>query len=515
MGNENGYACLSWEAVIRTFLNEKRNAEENKYLKPILKSVTAEFSKAKWFDSEEIEALFDNRKNRKNEEQSLLESQRQLYAQAKSLPTQPEGLSWQEIDDAYVSKVSELERKYAPPVWITYAALNSESVSFATHVAKLTHSKIDSPSLIDEIAGSRSDMLTTSSLAEIVIDGAVAGNQYAPIFQFLELECEGLKLTAELSKGDSVALEPFAKDKDQLAEWNQAFKKATVAGKLSTHALLKQVYFPIAGSGSEKYTLSQYHLLTHMTSSSMAQAVFNRLFNDEQSQVKKQYAKGKYSPTARVAYPRRAKISVTASNHSNASQLNGKRGGKLHLLSSQAPTWTRQLSPPINMKSWFDYGISNYSVKENIDYLREFLLRFERLEMSTRSPERRKWINRWGSSIVDDVLFQAATIQTLPAGWSDNPKIKLKEEQQFFLDPYRVDEAFQAKCQSTDWQKVVCKDFARWLNRQLSGTDKKFTPQDEHTKLWMSLMEVELREWSEYFNVAPIETIQSSAEEIR
>ena len=135
--------------------------------------------------------------------------------------------------------------------------------------------------------------------------------------------------------------------------------------------------------------------------------------------------------------------------------------------------------------------------------------------MSTRSPERRKWINRWGSSIVDDVLFQAATIQTLPAGWSDNPKIKLKEEQQFFLDPYRVDEAFQAKCQSTDWQKVVCKDFARWLNRQLSGTDKKFTPQDEHTKLWMSLMEVELREWSEYFNVAPIETIQSSAEEIR
>ena len=56
MGEENSYASLNWEAVIRTFLNEKRNAEENKYLKPILKSVTAEFSKAKWFDSEEIEA---------------------------------------------------------------------------------------------------------------------------------------------------------------------------------------------------------------------------------------------------------------------------------------------------------------------------------------------------------------------------------------------------------------------------------------------------------------------------
>jgi len=76
-------------------------------------------------------------------------------------------------------------------------------------------------------------------------------------------------------------------------------------------------------------------------------------------------------------------------------------------------------------------------------------------------------------------------------------QIKLKEEEQYFLDPYRVDEAFQAKRQSIDWQAIIREDFARWLNRQLRGKDKQFTAKSEHTRLWKKLLEQPLREYME------------------
>jgi CRISPR-associated protein Csy1 len=34
----------------------------------------------------------------------------------------------------------------------------------------------------------------------------------------------------------------------------------------------------------------------------------------------------------------------------------------------------------------------------------------------------------------------------------------------------------------------------KWLNGRLRGKDKKFTPQREHTRMWKSIMEKELRE---------------------
>ena len=50
MNNENGDTSLVWEAVIRNFLNKKRNNKEEKYLKDVLKRVKDGFAKAKWFN---------------------------------------------------------------------------------------------------------------------------------------------------------------------------------------------------------------------------------------------------------------------------------------------------------------------------------------------------------------------------------------------------------------------------------------------------------------------------------
>ncbi|GAA6135349.1 type I-F CRISPR-associated protein Csy1 [Oceaniserpentilla sp. 4NH20-0058] len=487
---------LSWEQVIRAFLKGKRDAEEEAYLKKELKEISGQFEKVHWLSDESIKVFFDAKKNKKTECQTSLDFQQNKFQEAMDFTNQPDSLDWNILSRSYQQKCVGLDEKYAPSRWLSESAKNANSVSFATHVVKLTHSKIDTPSLFDQVDVTTPNALVTAHLSEKMIDGAVAGNQFSPIFQFLELELNGTKLLASLIKTDSDALKAFARDDAQLMEWNKAFKQSSVAEELASHALLKQVYFPVTEN-----VAGQYHLLSSVISSSLAHALYERLFNEQQKQVGKYYEKGKYSCDPKVFYPRRANVAVTASNHSNASQLNGKRGGRLYLLSAQPPIWEAQTTPPLHRKSWFDYGIPNYAVKEDIQYLREFLIRFERLELSTRDPKKRKWLVDWGNQIVDEVLNQASAIHSLPSGWSAEPTIKLKFEHQCFLDPYRADEEFQAKRAASDWQKEVCRNFAGWLNRHLKGRDNRFTPQAWHTKLWVALMEPQLRELNQTMKV--------------
>ena len=176
--------------------------------------------------------------------------------------------------------------------------------------------------------------------------------------------------------------------------------------------------------------------------------------------------------------------------------LNKNRNGQCFLFSSQPPTWQSQLNPPVNRKSLFD-DFYNGNIRTEIEYLRNFLLRFGKLDLSIRDPRRKQHLERWLHTIIDELLFYAGTVQNLPAGWSADKGLRLKKEHQYFLDPYRADEDFQAERKSSGWQTMIRSDFARWLNYQLRGKDNKFTPQQEHTRLWMKLMETPLREFME------------------
>jgi len=396
----------------------------------------------------------------------------------------------------YVKKRKFLSEKYTPKNWLSNNCSNALSVSFATHVIKLTHSSINTPSLFDCINEQNDACLTTSTLKSKVIDGAVAGNQFAPIFQFLELELNGTKLAEQIAKDDNVFggfLPENDESKELAGKWIDGFRKALDSGKPSTHSLAKQIYFPIADAEYARIDRSQgYHLLCNVVSSSLAHVVYEKVFDDKQMPIKQMVEKGKYCRTARMKYLQRSHLSVTASNHSNASQLNGKRGGKLHLFSTQSPVWESQLKPPVNRKSLFD-DLYNSAIKTEVDYLRDFLIRFSRLDLSIKDPRRKRHLERWVNNIIDEFLFYIATIQSLPSGWSDTEKIRLKKEHRYLLDPYYINTEFQSSRQATDWQAIIRADFALWLNRQLRGKDKQFTARLEHTRQWKKQLEQPLR----------------------
>ena len=117
-------------------------------------------------------------------------------------------------------------------------------------------------------------------------------------------------------------------------------------------------------------------------------------------------------------YPGLASLAVTASNHGNASQLNAKRGGKLKLITCQPPTWQSQFKPPVFNKSLFFEPSIFWKAKDDIDYLRDFLIRFESIELSIKNPKRKKWVEQWVRNIIDEVLFYITNIQSLDSGWS-------------------------------------------------------------------------------------------------
>ena len=307
---------------------------------------------------------------------------------------------------------------------------------------------------------------------------------------------------AEHIANDVRAFEAFLPSgkNDEIAEailkkWAQGFRKALDNGTPATHSLAKQVYFPINEFQSH-HDRESYHLLCNVVSSSLAHAVHEKVFDDHQKSISKAKENESFSTNELSKFIQRSTLRVTASNHSNASQLNGRRAGRLHLFSSQPPTWQVQLKPPIYRKSLFN-DFYNSVITTELNYLREFLLRFKQIDLSIKDPKRMRHLERWVTNIIDEFLFYVASMQGLPSGWSDSKEAKLREEHQYLLDPYRMDKAFQSARRAKDWETVVCADFAKWLNRKLSGKDKQFTPQKEHARLWKKLLETPLRELME------------------
>jgi len=209
--------------------------------------------------------------------------------------------------------------------------------------------------------------------------------------------------------------------------------------------------------------------------------------------------KSKYHSSTLFVFPQIAVQKFGGDNPQNVSMSNVKRRGKSYLFSCQPPTWQSQLMPPISKSSLYDSMPMNPALREDIDYLRDFLLWFERIELSFKDPKKMVWIERWVNQIIDEVFAYCASIQNLPSGWSQNEDIKLelKQEHCYFLDPYRKDDAFQAARKTNEWQAVVCDDFSKWLNHKLRGKDRAFTPQVEHTRIWKNLMQNELRVFDE------------------
>lgn len=473
-----------WAGTVSTFIRGKHSNELKSYLDKLFKDIKKSYEKLSYFNNDDIKFIFDARKNKPLDNQNQYEF---IVAQLRSLNAfndKPQGVDILGLLESIFIKAQELNDKYDANKWLAKSSVDAKNISFGTHVPKLTHSAIKTKPIVSNNNTIRAGFITTSCLSSIKYD-SVASNAYSQIRDFFSLELDGIKLYEIFEDKENVVLRHFSHDECQLKEWNSGFSQALEVKALKIDSLLKQVYFPIS-NGENKY-----HLLPQVESSSLSIEIYS--FTER---MRKEFESSILGE--RYSLPKAAQLFVTSGSnilsHGNVSQLNAIRGGAKYLFSCQSPVWHSQLKPPVYTKSFFYELSKNYEVKENVQYLSDFLARFESLELSIKDPKRMRWIDEWIENLSDEVLVYVKYIQALPAGWSATEGIKLKSEHQLLLDCYRQDDDFLLMKNGSDWQTVIIQDFAVWLNNRLTKANEKFTPQDSHTKLWSKIFKANFRE---------------------
>ncbi|WP_028305153.1 type I-F CRISPR-associated protein Csy1 [Oceanospirillum maris] len=486
----------SWKAIISNFIGGKQSNELRSYLDKIFKDLRKNYGKLDFFNDDNIRFIFDARKNKPVDEKNTFDFVVEQLRSLNAFNDKPPGVDISSLLEGVFIKAQEFSDKYNENNWLTKSSVDAKNITFGTHVPKLTHSSIKTKPIVSNNNAIRAGFLTTSCLTSIKYD-SVASNAYSQIRDFFSLEFDGKKLYEIFEDKDNIVLKRFSHNENQLKEWNVGFSKAIDIKALEIDPLLKQVYFP---AYNEEH---KYHLLAQIESSSLSVDIHNLT-------VKRIQEFESLMLGERYSFPKAAQVFVTSGNilsHGNVSQFNAIRRGTKNLFSCQPPVWHSQLKPPIYSRSFFYELSRNYEVKENIQYLADFLTRFENLQLSIKDPKRMRWIEEWIENLADEVLVYVKSIQVLPVGWSVTEDIKLKPEHQVLLDCYRQDEGFLVMKHSSDWQAVIIQDFSAWLNNRLTQANEKFTPQDTHTKLWMKIFKANFREEFDTKGLAPKEGI--------
>lgn len=378
-------------------------------------------------------------------------------------------------------------------IWIRYGLLQIDYVTPATHVAKLTHSSSGGSSIINEIDDVKAEYLTTSTLENLIYDGAYPNASLSKIAKFLLLSIDGIPIGKLLKAGDSTPLQDIMTG-DELNHWVTEFQ-TKLNPRPKADSLAKQVYYPVD---------DDYHLLVVLKSSSLIQAIYDRYFvkeaRKERDSIYKQKEKGKYSAEILQSLPNVATLSTVMSQPQNVSVNNGSRGGNIRLFNSAPPVWQSQLNPPVKLKSMFNARLLDRYSYDNIVQLRKLLSTFKNANISFKDPNRLKGVSNWVKAIAHNVIDYSQTLAILPAGWTNETQCNLPIAHQIFLDFDRDDDEFVKLKQQTDWQGQLVKDFVAWLNKSLKGKNNEFIASNEHSRVWRDIFATVLREHIELMN---------------
>lgn len=389
------------------------------------------------------------------------------------------------LDQALAEARRELELKYEPRTWLTNAAQRAGQISLVTHAAKYTHGDAQSSSLYSCIR-QQEGYLSTASLAAPSLD-AVGNAAALDVAKLLQTRFGEDSLLDCLRRKEYSLLAELAEDSEQLAAWVTGFSRVLETGQPTSHTLSKQIYFPV-GDG--------YHLLSPLFSSSLAQALHQKIvaqrFSEESKAARQARRNKQWHPLPEVSFPNTAVMNFGGTKPQNISALNSSRGGRMWLLSSQPPQWQAQERKPLAITSLF-------APKGPFEYLTANTLTSFTALLTHSGNYNNAAIKRRREHYVDeliDLLFNVAAGIQRPewCNWTTEPSCLLKPHQALWLDPWRTqdDPAFALERERGDWQAAVADDFAQWLNTQLNAA--KCAMGMVERKAWRTQCQQRLRE---------------------
>lgn len=443
-----------------------------------------EYQNSEEYKSQSLRTKITNRVKKEFPDQDIKEDVKRILDQYKltySLDS-PLEIIKQGLDDTsikaiegqqvfWIKQLNDINEKYNYSNWLDWASSNAKNISFATHISKLTHSGISGASNIFFNKVDDKSYLSTASLKKREVEVSQSNNALSPIGILLQLRRNGESLSEQLKNGNLTVFEQFSKNQEQFKKWRTGFLAVFIENDLATHYLAKQTYFPI--NHNDHCDAKNYHLVNPMMSSSLDQAIFERVnfskYSKEMVEIRKQKREGFYHQDIQVSYSNLATLKVTASNHGNAgSPLNGTRNGKRYLFPTTPPTWHAIQNPPLNQKSMFAGEFERRAWKA-VKELQKYLIELQATKFGNKAI--RDQVKQHINDVINILFDYVLDVQSMPAGWSE--KSKLTEKHALWLDVNRDDKAFQEKRKSGQWQDDICQDFGLWMNSKLSHKKMK------------------------------------------
>jgi len=397
--------------------------------------------------------------------------------------------------DLLLVEVKEIKSWNKYEQWIGWALDFGEESYLATHIAKLTHSSSKGSSCDVRYHNScdkyNSQYLSTAE--KPILDTAYPDNKYSSISQFYSIEVTERYIGDLLREGNEQYLKCFTKNDKLLKFWCQSFSTLIKNENKKSYFLSKQTYFPVEDD--------QYHLLLSLTSSSLVHELHlehKKFWDEEQNVARKKMSSNKYSAINTCSYPKKAYLHVTGSNHSNASSLNGRRGGRVSLLPAMPPQWQSSIPSYINKTEVFDKALS-FALKTEINELKKYLLLIKNKSLSISEPKRNAAVMRKLQVISGNFFnyIEHVNIQTAMENWTVETHLPIEE--QLLFEYYREDEVARSAKLSKQWIKTLSKSYGRWLNKQLKSTSKSkgnnLSLSVIHEAIWADAFLIELREF--------------------
>jgi len=378
------------------------------------------------------------------------------------------------------------------PNYLTECAAKAKSVDKpmfkVTHPVKFTHGLISYGGVyVKPFSQNINGCLTTESLQSSYYDITNSNGNLITHARFLMLNLDGETVYNKLNNADDSWLFEFSANKEQVMEWAEGLSLWVAATEdIQDASRLKQNYFPVS-DGS-------YHITAPLFSSSICQAIYNRVrfstFSQENKRLRIAKKNNKYAEGVLVEYPNFAVMKFGGTQPQNISAGNFERHGEAFLLPCSPPHWQSNLTPPTKKTSLYEDEFDRRAwrlAKELQGYL-------SKLQEKKGNMEIRNHVAKLVYQIIDTLLGYVAEIHSLEdqAGWSESD-CKLKESHKIFLDLHRKDESFQLYRDSGEWQNQVCKDFGLWLNKKIERKTMVFAKiESSH---WAKLLKRQLREF--------------------
>lgn len=402
---------------------------------------------------------------------------------------------------AYEDEVP-IREKYMIETWLDRVADNAHQVSLnVSHVAKLTHSSSKASNVTDVIQQKDHWHLLTTQTANVAeLDLAYTNATLSPIAEFLSLTIEGeSKKLGEFLAEDTRYFNRLSDDENIRKNWQMKIAEAYKPSEQASHALAKQVYFPLNDRNSGEI---EYHLLSPIKSSALAHKIYLKIreSRDDKNELNKAYLNKEYGNGIYTRYSNIGILSVTKSNHQNASKLNGARSGNLSLFNAMPPKWrhfsqitsTRKLK----LEQFFYHCYREEGCAELFKQLKNWISFLEK-DRAFLNAERKIFIaeiiQKISEKVFNQVIFLQMRLMNQQEKWENIPAellpfVLFKNDEEDDLETMHKRLSQEEREAAID---VLIKETARWISERIE--DKKRSTHYE--KLWISLMKSSFREF--------------------